>query len=167
MPKLAINGWKRNANNPIDSEPMKKCSHCGLENPDDAVVCSTCHTGFVTEKPAPAAPLAELPDEYVISPLEQSFWQRMTFRQFAVLFVRLQALWFFFDAAVEATYLPNYILEFNQISSYSHASPSLRLNSSLLVLRIGLHVVAGFALIFNAEKLLSWLVKDSVQRQKT
>jgi hypothetical protein len=148
---------------------MKKCSYCGLENPDDAVVCATCRTEFVfvIEKQAPAAPSAELPGEYVISSEEQTFWQRMTFRQFAVLFVRLQAIWLFFDAAVEATYLPTYILEFNLASTYTHASPTLRLNSSLLVLRIGLHVIAGFALIFNAEKLLSWMVKDSVPQQKT
>jgi hypothetical protein len=84
---------------------MKKCTYCGLENPDEAVMCSTCHTEFV----APSQPSPPLPsDEHVISPEEQRFWERMTFRQFAILIVRLQAVWLLFYAVIDATYLPGY-----------------------------------------------------------
>ena len=38
---------------------MKKCSYCGLENPDETMQCSTCHTSL--ESPKPSLPLNTKP----------------------------------------------------------------------------------------------------------
>jgi hypothetical protein len=144
---------------------MKKCIYCGLENADDAVMCTTCHTEFITS-PTPLP--ATLRNEYLISPEEWRFWNRMTFRQFAVVMVRLAALWCFFEAALEATTLMRYSLIFPYLLSRPAGYPysmSLVSDFSAPILRAGLCVVAGFILMFYPEKLLSWLVRGAVQRQ--
>lgn len=143
---------------------MKKCSYCGLENTDEAVMCATCHTEFVTLKPAPP-PLSAAPQaDCTISPQEMSFWGRMTFRQFAVLMIRLEAIWFFFYAVLDATYLPRYVIDLPLFFSGTRASMTYQLDFILLIVRIGMHVIAGFLLIFNADKLLSWMVRDLVHQ---
>ena len=86
---------------------MKKCIYCGLENADDAVMCTTCQTEFVT---TPGGLPPSLRSEYLITPDEWRYWNRMTFRQFAVFIVRLAALWCFFEAALEATTLVEYMV---------------------------------------------------------
>ena len=140
---------------------MKKCTYCGLENPDEAVMCGTCHTEFVAQtQPSQPEPISE----YVVSPEERGFWERMTFRQFAVLIVRLQALWLLFYAVVDVTYLPRYFIGLHRASSFAAASPEFRLDLFLLILRIIMHVAAAVALIQYAERVLSWLVKDSIPK---
>lgn len=145
---------------------MKKCIYCGLENADDAVVCTTCHTEFVA---TPGGLPPSLRNEYLISPEEWRFWNRMTFRQFAVVIVRLAALWCFFEAALEATTLAQYmvILPFLMSSTRSYSPYPYAMVSQLFlpVLRIGVCVVAGFVLFFNAARVLSWLVRGDVRRQ--
>lgn len=148
---------------------MKKCIYCGLENADDAVMCTTCHTEFVA---TPGGLPAAIKNEYMISPDEWRFWNRMTFRQFAVVIVRLAGLWCFFETALEATVF----VRFTMILPYLISRPigsmggypySLSLASEFFVplLRAGLCVVAGCILMFAPERLLSWLVRGAVLRQ--
>ena|SRR5882672_7365084 len=140
---------------------MKKCTYCGVENPDDAQKCGTCHTALVV----PSEPTHPEPSgEFVISPEEQGFWARMTFRQFAILMIKLQAVWMLFYALVDATYLSRYFSFSSTVSSYSALSPGARLDLLMLVLRIIMHVAAAVALIQHAERVLSWLVKDSIPK---
>jgi len=141
---------------------MKKCIYCGLENADDAVMCTTCHTEFVSSSSPPPPALS---NEYLISPEEWRFWNRMTFRQFSVVIVRLTALWCFFEAALEATSLVRYMLVLPYLLTSPRYGSPFQSDFYMLVIRAGIYVIAGFALIFNAEKLLSWLVKDAVQKQ--
>lgn len=41
-----------------------------------------------------------------ISPQEKQFWERMNFRQFCLLFIRMQAIWLLLNTAIDLTYLP-------------------------------------------------------------
>ena len=141
---------------------MKKCTYCGLENPDEAIMCSTCHTEFVTASPPSPGPPVAL--DYEMSWEEKRFWERMTFRQFAVVIVRLQALWLFFYAVLDITYLPRFAIGMYRASSYFALTPEYRLEMVLAVLRILMNVAAGLALIMYTERILSWLVKDSVTK---
>ncbi len=86
----------------------------------------------------------------------------MTFRQFGILIIRLQALWLLFAAAVDLTYLPRYVTRWFEGSSYATVSGDLKRDLALAVFRIVLHVAAAFLVIQYAERLLSWLVKDWV-----
>ena len=89
----------------------------------------------------------------------------MTFRQFAILIVRLQAVWLLFYAVVDVTYLPRYLNLSSSVSSYAALSRAGRLDLLLLILRFLLHVAVAVALIQHAEKVLSWLVKDDIPKQ--
>jgi hypothetical protein len=136
---------------------MKKCNYCGFENPNEAVQCVTCHTPLVvpsqTAQPEPSG-------EYVISPEEKCFWERMTFRQFAILMIRLQAVWLLFYAVIDATYLPRYF----SLSSRSPLYTQISFTVFLAILRIILHVAVAVALIQHAERVLGWLVKDCIPK---
>ena len=141
---------------------MRKCTYCGLENPDDAQQCQTCHTALAV----PSQPTHPEPNgKCVISPEEHRFWERMTFRQFAILMIRLQALWLLFNAVIDLTYLPRYFPRPSGTSSYySPLYAQMNFDQFLAVFRIILHVAAAVALIQCAEKVLSWLVKDSIPK---
>ena len=141
---------------------MKTCLYCGLENDDVASQCETCHTALAM--PPEHSPADARPD-YMASPQETRFWERMTFRQFAVLMIRLQALWLLFYAAVDLTYLPRYLIRWFEGSSYSAVSTELKRELALAVFRIVLHIAAALAVIQHAERLLSWLVRDWVAKQ--
>ena len=66
---------------------MKNCANCGFESEDEVLSCPACTTdAFVSSSPEALG--------HIISPQEQRFWERMTFRQFAIFLLRLQALWF-------------------------------------------------------------------------
>jgi hypothetical protein len=141
---------------------MKKCTYCGLENPDEAVMCSTCHTEFVALlKHSPSEPSGE----HVISPAEQQFWERMSFKEFAVLMVKLQALWVLYPALVEMTYLPGYLSTFFPASRFDVLPPELKHTFYLALLRIALRVVVAVAAFCYAEQLLSLLVRGQVAKQ--
>jgi hypothetical protein len=140
---------------------MKKCPYCGFENSDEAAQCVTCHTSL--ETPSQAAQ-PEPGRDYVISPNERRFWERMTFRQFAILLVRLQAVWLLFYAILYVTYLLRYFIGFQRASSFSALS-AFKLDIFLSILRIILHVAAAVLLIQHAERLLSWMVKDLLPKQ--
>ena len=97
---------------------------------------------------------------------ERRFWERMTFRQFAILMVRLQAVWFLFYAVLDVTYLPRYFPRPRGSSSYySSLYAQMSLDQFLAIFRIILNAAAAVALIQYAERVLSWLVKDSVLKQ--
>jgi hypothetical protein len=135
---------------------MKKCPYCGLENPDEAIQCVTCHTDLVT----PTSSAIPQPEARPVTPLdEQRFWERMTFRQFAALFLRLQSIWLLWYAVLDLTYIPAYVGR-----SYSggiYLSPG----AFRLILRIILHVAAAIAVIQYADRILSWLVRDWIRNQ--
>ena len=140
---------------------MRKCPYCGLENGDEAVECLTCHTALM---PPPASSPPEPKAEYRISAGERRLWERMTFREFALLFLRIQALWLLFNAVVDVTYLPRYVSRWAQALSHTASSVELGRELFWLIFRIVLHVAAALALIQYGERLLSWLVKDWVAK---
>jgi hypothetical protein len=148
---------------------MKHCPYCGKDFADELVTCPSDGRQLEPSGAAPvsASPAQVPPRQYVMSPQEARFWQRMTFRQFAVLIIRIQALWLFLDAIVEATYLVNYLNLSSPYGSYFTLSPASKLSLFLLILRIILHVAAAIAIIQKAEAVLGWLVKDSVQEQSS
>jgi len=142
---------------------MKKCTYCGFENPNDAGQCESCHTALVAQSP-PTLPKPNAED--LMSDEERRFWERMTFRQFAILMVRLQAVWFLFYAVLDVTYLPRYFPRPRGSSSYySSLYAQMSLDQFLAIFRIILNAAAAVALIQYAERVLSWLVKDSVLKQ--
>jgi hypothetical protein len=108
---------------------------------------------------------AEPGSEHVVSMEERRFWERMTFRQFAILIVRLQGVMLLLYATTYATYLPRYFVTSGMLSSFSVSPPAMRLEFFLSSLRLMIHVAAGFALILRGEWVLSWLVKDCVAKQ--
>jgi hypothetical protein len=140
---------------------MKTCPYCGLENPDQALQCGTCHTALSIPPP----PLPERKGEYVMPPEERRFWERITFRQFALLMVRLQAVWFLYYAVLDLTYLPYYLTELHRALGYPSAAAAARRDLFFALLRVILSITAAAALIQNADRLLSWLVKDWFAKQ--
>ena len=122
---------------------MKKCANCAFESPDEALSCPSCSTDtFISTSPEALG--------HIISPEEQQFWERMTFRHFAIFFIRLQALWLFFNAALDATYLTDYLM------------PTVRFtpHANMIVVRAALHVALGVICIRYADRIVSWFVKD-------
>ena len=129
---------------------MKKCANCGLESPDDAISCPSCSTdSFVSASPDALG--------HIISPAEQRFWERMTFRQFAVFLIRLQAFWLFFYAVVEVSYLLEYV------APGFHLTP----RGWFIVLRIALHITMIVICLRYADRIVSWFVKDIVAKPMT
>ena len=139
---------------------MKKCSYCGFENPEEAVQCRSCHTDLVSQS---QAPLAKPKSEPEMSHEERRFWDQMTFRQFAILLIRLQAVWLLFNAILDLTYLPSYFTRLHDVPAYSASYQELRRNLFFALLRVILHVAAAVAVIQCAERVLSWLVRDWIQ----
>ena len=129
---------------------MKKCVNCGFECNDEVLNCPSCSAEtFVSSSPEALG--------HIISPEEQSFWERMTFRQFAVFTIRLQALYFIVDAINYATYLLDYFSSPVHFTRYEY----------LTVLRIGLHVALAIFCIRYADQIVSWFVKDIVPKTPT
>ena len=129
---------------------MKKCANCGFDSPDEAISCPSCSTdAFVTSSPEALG--------HIISPAEHGFWERMTFRQFAVFLIRLQALWLLFYAVIDATYLTDYL------SPYVHFTP----HASMIVVRVVLHVALAIICLRYADRIISWFVKDIIPKPPT
>jgi hypothetical protein len=136
---------------------MKKCVNCGFENPDEATSCQSCNTGtFASSSP-------EAMGGHVISPAEHSVWERMTFRQFTILFIRFQSLFFLVYAIDDATYLPAYLTRLHAAvgGAYSYEKTYI----FWLCIRILGHVAAFVACIRYADRVASWLVRDSIPKQ--
>jgi hypothetical protein len=143
----------------VISHFMKTCANCSAQNPDDATNCQSCSTcTFISSSP-------EAIGGHIISVAEARFWERMTFRQFAILIVRIQALWFLVNALLDATYLPRYwpIAGFGE--SFATMSGARKLELFLMILRFLLNVAAGISCIQFADRIISWLVKDTIPKQ--
>jgi hypothetical protein len=130
---------------------MKKCSYCGLEHPDDATRCIACHQDFAEPSPSAAG--------------ERRFWERMTFKQFTILFLRLQAVWLLFYAAIDVTYLPVYFIRLDEGSRYSPILSEARLGFFMSLLRVVMNVVAALAVMLYSEKVVNWFARDLVSKQ--
>ena len=127
---------------------MKKCANCGLESPDEALSCPACSTDtFISSSPEARG--------HIISPEEQRFWERMTFRQFAVFLIRLQALWLIFYTFVEATYLLPYLAPYPHFTRLTY----------LIVLRAVMHLAFAIICLRSADRIISWFVKDIIPKQ--
>ncbi len=146
---------------------MKYCDYCGKNFPDEMDVCPT--DGKPLQRPG-EVPRADSPRRDVevhqaSSPAEQRFWSQMTFKDFAALLLRFQALWFFFYALLDATYLTRFVNLSSSASSYSTLSASAKLDLFMLILRVGLNAALGLVLIKHAERVLGWLVRDWMLNQ--
>lgn len=128
---------------------MKKCANCGFESSDEAISCPSCSTdAFISSSPEALG--------HIISPEEQRFWERMTFRQFAIFLIRLQSFWLFFYAVVEASYLTDYLMP------YVHFTP----RAYMIVVRVALHLVVAVFCLRYADRIVSWFVKDIVPKKR-
>ena len=129
---------------------MKKCVNCGFESPDEAISCPSCSTDTFTS----ASPEAL---GHIISPEEQHFWERMTFRQFAVFLIRLQVLWLIFGTVVEATYLLPYLMPGSHFTRYAF----------LILIRGALYLALAIICLRYADRIVSWFVKDIIPKTPT
>ena len=86
----------------------------------------------------------------------------MTFREFAILIVRLQALWVIFPLVVELTYLPGYFSTFFPSRRFDVLPPDMKQTFYLALLRIALRAAVGMGAFLYADRLLSWLAKGLV-----
>ena len=126
---------------------MKKCAYCGFECHDEVLSCPSCSSdAFVSSSPEALG--------HIISPEEQRFWKRMTFREFAVFFIRVQALWLLFYAVVYATYLLEYLPPYH-FTRYAWT----------ILLRAILHFTLGVICIRYPDRIVSWFVKDLLPKQ--
>ncbi len=142
---------------------MKTCAYCGLENSDAAVECETCRTPLPEVSQAPSDAVSQA----LVSTQESAFWARMNFKQFALLMVRLQAVWMIFFGVLDATYLPRYFMRWIHASGYGAAGVSgeLKRDFALALFRVVLYFAGAMALIRYAERFLSWVVRDWVAQQ--
>jgi hypothetical protein len=127
---------------------MKKCANCGSESPDDALSCPSCSTdAFISTSPEALG--------HIISPEEQQFWERMTFRHFAIFLIRLQALWLFLSALMDASYVVEYLM------------PGIRFtpHAKMIVVRTAFYVAAGIVCLRYADRITSWMVKDILPKR--
>lgn len=136
---------------------MKECGRCGEENSDETKECVICHAEL---NAALSPPLAEGMTGPGVSPAKRHFWEQMTFRQFAIFWLRLQALWLMFYAIVDLTSLPVYFGRMHDFSPYSTGYADASRSLVWQLARIALHVAGAVAIIGNAERLVDWLVRD-------
>jgi hypothetical protein len=129
---------------------MKKCANCGLDCSNEAINCPACSTDTFVSATQQAF-------GHTISPGEARFWERMTFRQFAVFLIRLQALWFIFDAINYATYLTDYLNPSSHFTRYAW----------MIVFRGVLHLAMAIICIRYADWIVSWFVKDIIPKLPT
>ena len=81
----------------------------------------------------------------------------MTFRQFAVFLIRLQALYFIFDAINYVTYLTDYLPPNPHFTRYAWT----------IVFRAVLHLAMAIICIRYADRIVSWFMKDIVPKTPT
>lgn len=129
---------------------MKKCANCGLENSDEMLSCPACNTdAFIGSSPEAVG--------HIISPEEQRFWERMTFRQFAVFFIRLQAIWMVFYAFIDGAYFLEYLVPGAHVTTHG----------KMLLFSAGLHVLAAFWCLRYADRLVSFFIKDLIPNPRS
>jgi len=88
----------------------------------------------------------------------------MTFREFFILILRLQALWLLFYAVIDLTYLLPYLARFFAAASHGGGFQGIERSLFWPVLRVVLRVAAALTLIQQAEQVASWFVKDWIPR---
>jgi hypothetical protein len=149
--------------NADDLDSMKHCTYCGKEYPDDVVgVCPV--DGNPLRGAGEVQALSDgVQQPRAISPTEQRFWQRMTFREFAILIVRLQALWVLFPVVVELTYLPGYFSTLFPARRFDVLPLDMKQTFYLALLRIALRAAVGIGAFLYADRLVSWLAKGLVK----
>ena len=126
---------------------MKKCANCGFECHDEMLSCPSCSSdAFVTTSPEALG--------HIVSPEEQRFWERMTFRQFAIFLIRLQALWMLFTAAIDVTYLLEYLVPDGHFTRYSF----------YIMVRVVVHIAFAIICIRYADRIVSWFVRDIIPK---
>ena len=126
---------------------MKKCVNCGFESADETISCPSCSADTFTSTSPEAL-------GHIISPEEQRFWERMTFRQFAVFMIRLQALWLIFSAVNYVTYLTDYLTPYPHFTRYAW----------MIVFRVVLHLAMAIICIRYADRIVSWFVRDIIPK---
>ena len=129
---------------------MKKCANCGFESSDEAISCPSCSTDTFTSTSPEAL-------GHIISPEERRYWERMTFRQFAVFLIRLQALWLIFSGVIYATYLLEYLTPYPHFTRFTF----------LVALRVALHLALAIICLRYADRIVSWFVKDIIPKPPT
>ncbi len=129
---------------------------------------STCPIdAYALQDPA-APPVVAAPLDPVVAAEEQRFWERMSPRQVAIVLVRMQALWIWFHALLEMTYLPRYFSRAGTVSfsSVNVMSPTARMDLFFLLVRIALDIAVGILVICYAERLILWVGKDTVPKSR-
>jgi hypothetical protein len=135
---------------------MKNCLQCGLDHPDDAARCRACGLAtFVSSSP-------DATGGYNISHTEQLYWEHMTFRQFAVLFIRIEALWFIFHGVSGLTYLVSRLTRSQESDFLPLAVSAFDLYTLLAALRPLLFFAAAAICLKYPERMVSWLTKDLI-----
>lgn len=143
---------------------MKRCKYCGKEYPNDMTVCPIDQNPLQSSNEADiAVGRASEVAENSMTTNERRFWERMTFRQFAIIFIRIQALWLLFYALIDATYIPGYFTGLHGVSSWTALANENRGRLLLLLFHIFLRIAAAVLLIQKAERILRWLVRDYIQ----
>jgi hypothetical protein len=147
---------------------MKLCKSCGKEYSDNLEMCpEDGHPlSAIAEMPTAGSSSEQAQESVVISSAEQRFWDRMTFREFAILIVRLQALWILFPVLVELTYLPGYLSTIYPEQRFVLLPPDMKRSFYLALLRIALRSAVGVAAFIYAERLLSWLAKGLAKGER-
>lgn len=124
------------------------------------MICQSCgRRTFVSSSP-------EAIGGHIISPAEKHFWERITFRQFAILLIRVQAVWFMADAVMDLTYLPSYFHRLQSFTVGETGYAEARQAVFTAILRLIINVACAMACLQFAEKILSWLIKDLVPRSE-
>jgi hypothetical protein len=141
---------------------MKRCDFCDAENPDHAVLCVKCNTMLETPRPMWRPRARKAPD---MSSAEKRFWERMTFRQFGILMIRIQAVWLLFYGFIYFVY---FVWDLRRIfgSDYNPVTgTSTKIQLFFEFLRIILYIAAAVLLIQRAEQILNWLVRDLIPNE--
>jgi hypothetical protein len=74
FPSAEVTPWKKKGGKHKQINFMKKCSYCGAEYPDDAVMCAVDHTPF--ERPAEASKIERSKPEYRFPPISDENRQK-------------------------------------------------------------------------------------------
>jgi hypothetical protein len=128
---------------------MKNCLACGCANADSASRCQACDTKtFVSSSP-------EAVGGHIISPDEKTFWERIGFSQFAVIFIRVEALWFVFNALNLVTYLPSYLRVSGGVVS---PADGFEQRAYFFLFRIACNIAAALVCFRYASNIAHWLI---------
>jgi hypothetical protein len=142
---------------------MKRCKYCGKEYPDEMSVCPIDqNTLQPTNEIGIAVSQAIKAPQKSMTVQERRFWEQMTFKQFAIILIRIQALWLLFYAFIDATYIPGYFTGLYGVTSWTALSHGDRIRFVLLLFHIVLRIAAAVLLIQKAERILGWLVRDYI-----